>query len=104
MFTVSNNEFVGLILQEFSKFNNIEGANAMSRYMRNRFQFFGIKSELRKSIQKDFLATYKLPQDVELKDLIEKPWAAPQRESLYFAIEILEKPIKKADESWMPLL
>lgn len=76
----------------------------MSRYMRNRFQFFGIKSELRKSIQKDFLATYKLPQDVELKDLIEKPWAAPQRESLYFAIEILEKPIKKADESWMPLL
>ncbi len=104
MFTVSNNEFVGLILQEFSKFNNIENANAMSKYMRNRFQFFGIKSELRKSIQKDFLATYKLPQDDELKDLIEKLWAAPQRECHYFAMEILEKSIKKADESWMPLL
>jgi 3-methyladenine DNA glycosylase AlkD len=104
MMSVSNVEFVNLILDEFSKFANVENANAMSKYMRNRFQFFGIKSELRKSIQKDFLATYKLPQDDELKDLIEKLWASPQRECHYFAMEILEKPIKKADESWMPLL
>lgn len=104
MISVSNVEFVNLILDEFSKFENVENAAAMSKYMRNRFQFFGIKSDLRKSIQKDFLMTYQLPNGDELKDLIGKLWAAPQRECHYFAMEILEKPIKKADDSWMPLL
>lgn len=100
----SNDKLISLLLCEFSKFANVEKAAAMSKYMRNKFQFFGIKSEFRKSIQKEFLSGSKLPQGDELKELIEKLWAAPQRECHYFALEILEKTVKKADESWMPLL
>jgi 3-methyladenine DNA glycosylase AlkD len=100
----SNQIFIQELLIVFLAAGNKNEADAMSKYMRKRFSFFGIKSELRKSLQKDFLAKYPLPQSDDLKALIEKLWALPQRELHYFAIEILEKSIKKADESWMPLL
>jgi len=100
----SNQIFIQELLIVFSAAGNNNEADAMSKYMRKRFSFFGIKSELRKSLQKDFLSKYPLPQCDELKELIEKLWALPKRELHYFAIEILEKSIKKADESWMPLL
>lgn len=100
----SNQIFIQELFIVFSAAGNNNEAEAMSKYMRNRFSFFGIKSELRKSLQKDFLAKYPLPQGAELKELIEKLWVLPQRELHYFAIEILEKSIKKTDESCMPLL
>lgn len=99
----SNQIFIQELLIVFSAAGNYNEADAMSKYMRKRFSFFGIKSELRKSLQKDFLSKYPLPQGDELKELIEKLWALPKRELHYFAIEILEKSIKKADESCMPL-
>lgn len=100
----SNQIFIQELLIVFSAAGNNNEADAMSKYMRYRFSFFGIKSELRKALQKDFLSKFPLPPGDELKELIEKLWALPQRELHYFAIEILEKSIKKADESWMPLL
>jgi 3-methyladenine DNA glycosylase AlkD len=100
----ANEIIIADVLNAFSAVANSSEAEAMSKYMRNRFQFFGIKSELRKMIQKELLSVHKLPEGEELKDFIEKIWALPQREPHYFAMEILEKPIKKADNSWMPLL
>jgi 3-methyladenine DNA glycosylase AlkD len=100
----ANEIIIADVLNAFSAVANISDALAMSKYMRNRFQFFGIKSELRKMIQKELLSVHKLPEGEELKDFVEKLWALPQRELHYFAMEILEKPIKKADDSWMPLL
>ena len=79
-------------------------AAAMSKYMRNKFEFFGLKNELRKEIQKAFLAENILPEGNDLKAFVEALWALPQREMHYMAMEILEKPLKKADDSWMPLL
>ena len=100
----ANEIIIADVLNAFSAVANISDALAMSKYMRNRFQFFGIKSELRKMIQKELLSVHKLPEGEEFKDFVEKLWALPQRELHNFAMEILEKPIKKADNSWMPLL
>ena len=100
----SNDRIIAELFKAFKNAGNPEDAEAMSKYMRNRFRFFGIKSELRKAIQKDFLSKHKLPEGKDLKELIELFWDLPQREFHYFTMEILEKPIKKADDSWMPLL
>jgi 3-methyladenine DNA glycosylase AlkD len=100
----SNDKIIAELQTAFINAGNPEDAAAMSKYMRNRFKFFGIKSESRKAIQKDFLSEHKLPEGNNLKELIEIIWNLPQRELHYFTMEILEKPIKKADDSWMPLL
>ena len=89
---------------KFKKYANEKDALAMSKYMKNKFEFFGLKTDLRKSLLKEFLSEHELPDGDEFKEFILKLWSKPQREFHYSAMEIMEKPLKKADDSWMPIL
>lgn len=101
---MDNKEFVDAIAEIFKSNADENNAITMSKYLKNKFPFFGIKNEKRKALQKAFLIGKTLPEGDVFKNLIMKLWALPQREFHYFAIELLEKPLKKADDSWMPLL
>lgn len=98
------NELLDAVEEAFLQVANPEDAEGMKAYMRDKFEFLGLKSQLRKNTQKAFWATYKLPQGEDLKVFIKGLWALPSRELHYMAIELLEKPLKKADDSWMDLL
>lgn len=55
------NEFVQTLELEFERNSNAKIAAGQKAYMRNQFEFYGIKSQLRREIQKPFLVKSYLP-------------------------------------------
>lgn len=76
----------------------------MKKYMREQFEFFGIKSQLRDEIYREFLKKYGLPSLENLNDYLRYLWEKPERDFQYVGMFIIEKIIKKADENLIDLL
>lgn len=70
---------------------NEENASPMKKYMRNQFDFFGIKSAERRSLCKEYLNNHLLPERKELHKIVKELWKLDERELHYFAIELLIK-------------
>lgn len=86
----------------FEKRSNPEYAEKMSAYMRHKFDYFGLKADERKAVQKDFFP--RLNTEINLVDrweFIRELWEKPQRECLYFALDwantFKPKTLKKED-------
>ncbi len=72
-------------------------------YMRNKSEFYGISSTVRRQLVKEFIAKSGLPKYDQLEELIHFAWEQPQREWQYTALEITEKFVKKADKDLIDL-
>ena len=70
-------------------------AAGMKAYMKNQFDFYGIKSPLRKELQKPFLEKSKLPKIENVSQIAIECWQYPKREMHYFALDLLDKVSKK---------
>ena len=79
---------------------NAAGAKA---YMRNMSEFYGLPSPLRRQLTKEFITKSGYPPYEQLAELIHFAWEQPQREWQYVAMEIVEKSVKKADQSLLDL-
>lgn len=79
------------IKKAFSEKANQSIAVQQSKYMKNQFPFYGLKSPIRKEIQRPFLVKSNLPEKQEVLKIVDQLWAAPQRELHYFAMELLFK-------------
>lgn len=77
----------------------------MRAYMKNKFDFFGIKTPLRRQISKPILEDCKTLSKRETIELAKKLWKQPQRELHYLAQELLFQNLKKNlsvdDIDWM---
>lgn len=82
---------------------NAENAAAMKAYMKNRFEFFGIKATERRALQKQFLSEYGLPKPFD-KEVFTALWAADQREFQMFGLDLLRRQAKKAEEGDVELI
>ncbi len=80
-----------------SQNSNIENAFFMKKYMKNKFDFYGIKSPLRKELSKSFIKMENIPGITEIESIIKALWNEPERELQYFAMELLSKYSKNAD-------
>ena len=65
-----------------------EKAKPMKAYMRNQFEYFGLKSPELREAQKPFLAAVRHHKSIDW-GLVQELWEAPQRELQYFAISYL---------------
>jgi len=77
---------------EFEKNQNEFEAEGMSRYMKNRFTYFGVKKPTRALIQKDWFSI--IPKDFtqeNKRELVLELWQKEQRELQYVAIDYLAK-------------
>lgn len=74
-----------------SQNSNLENAFFMKKYMKNKFDFYGIKSPLRKELCKSFLKKENIPGIIEIESIIKTLWNEPERELQYFAMELLSK-------------
>ena len=70
---------------------NTDNAMHMKKYMKNKFEYYGIKSPLRKELCKPFLKKENLPKIEKIEGIIKELWNEPQRELQYFAMELLSK-------------
>ena len=76
---------------DFQKNKNKVIAHGQKNYMKNQFDFFGIKTPLRRKIQKIYMDKAGLPNKKELSSIVKILWNKPQRECQYFAQELVEK-------------
>lgn len=83
--------------ESFIKHQDPANAAAMKKYMKGQFEYFGLKSPLRKELSKNFITKYGLPDDDFVEQIAKDCWDLPQREFQYFTMELLAKFAKKAE-------
>ena len=88
-------DYINALETEFKKNADPKIAQAQKAYMRNQFEYYGIKTPLRREIQKPFLVKAYLPPKAELEELIKILWAKPQRDYHLFAQELFYKYAKQ---------
>jgi 3-methyladenine DNA glycosylase AlkD len=89
--------------QLFERNADAETATGAKKYMRNRYEFYGIKSPLRKEIIRQFHKENGLPDYDRVEEIVKDCWQQPQREFQYFAMEMLKKIAKKAGKERIEL-
>lgn len=96
------------IIQEteniFVEHSNNENAYFMKKYMKDKFEYFGIKTPVRRNLVKQFLTKSNLPDVIYLKEIIKELWTKPQREMQYFGMDLEERYIGTLDEKHVSLL
>lgn len=97
-------EFIQTLEQEFLQYGNPQIASEQKAYMRDQFEFFGIKTPDRRRIQKPFLVKEYLPPKEELSALVKTLWNKPQREFHMFTQELVFKYIKQFEKEDMDIL
>lgn len=95
--------YIQNVRKVFLQHKNRENASPMKRYMKNQFEFLGIKSPERRALQREFLQKKVLPAPKDIEYVIKELWAMPEREFQYFGMELLEKYVKKSDRKIVEL-
>ncbi len=67
---------------------DVENAAGAKAYMRNQFEFFGLKAATRQRISKTYMKK-KLPAYADLEIIVTQLWQLPEREYQYFAIDLI---------------
>lgn len=78
-----------------------DSANAvyMKMYMKDKFEFLGIKSPERRELLKSIISQHGLPDREDLSATVKGLWKLPEREYQYVAMEIFRKFQKKMDQN-----
>ncbi len=97
-------EFVALLTSEFLKNGKSKIAAGQKAYMRGKFEYFGLKTNDRRVIQKPFLVKQYLPPKMELFGLVKELNNKPQRDFHLFAQELVFKYIKQFEKIDIDLL
>lgn len=92
------NNFIKTLESEFERQADLKIATEQKAYLRNQFLFYGLKTIVRRTIQKPFLSKTYLPPKKNLEGLVKVLWNKPQREYHYFAQELTRKFIKQLEE------
>lgn len=66
-------------------------APAMKKYMRDQFEYLGIKAPARRSVVNTFLKEHGNPDAASMDDVMRSLWSQPEREYQYAAVDIIEK-------------
>ncbi|MBI1780853.1 MAG: DNA alkylation repair protein [Sphingobacteriales bacterium] len=72
----------------YKKHGNKEQAEGAAAYMRNQFEFFGLKATDWRNLFKTY-TNKNLPSFTDVPLIVEELWSLPQRELQYAAIELL---------------
>lgn len=73
-------------------------------YMLNQFEFYGLKTPLRRQLSKAFYKANPIKDHNELSAIIKECYHEPQRELHYFAIELLGHHKKLWSKKTLPLI
>ena len=97
-------DFIQTLGLEFEANSNAQIAAGQKAYMRNQFEFYGIKTPERRKLQRPFLVKSYLPEKNELEQIVKTLWQKPQREYQFFAQELVSKYSRRFDKRDISLL
>lgn len=89
-------QYLGDIKEKFEQHRDPVNAAAMKKYMKGRYDYFGIKSPLRQDLSRQHLREQGIPSEDQLEQVLFECWAMPEREFQYFAMELAGRVAKKA--------
>ncbi len=101
---MKHSEFILTLKQAFEGAANLSIAEGQKAYMKNKFDFLGIKTPIRRALQQPFFEKNFLPQKTEALKDIKLLWNFKEREYLYFALEWFIKYKKQFDKSDIELM
>jgi len=90
-------DFIKDLDKGFNKKSNKKISNSQKAYMRNQFDFFGLKADERRKIQAPIFKKYKLSKTSNFKKLIISLWKKKQRDYQYCAQELTLKHIEEVE-------
>ena len=73
----------------FASNANAVVAKGAKAYLLNQFEFYGIKTPLRRKLSKEFYKSHPIANHNEISIVVKECFEEPQRELHYFAIELL---------------
>jgi len=88
----------------FEKNADPSQAAPMKQYMRDQFDYLGIKTPQSKALIKEFIGKHGLPLIGELNAIVRDLWTLPHREFQYAAMNLLDKFEKKLPANFITTL
>ncbi|NQX93270.1 MAG: DNA alkylation repair protein [Flavobacteriales bacterium] len=101
---MTKNTYATVLIDLFSAHGDPAIAEQQKAYMRNQFDYFGLKSEKRKTLQKEAIAIANKPKKEDLEDQIKLLWENPHRECQYAAQELFVKYVRHLEEADLDLI
>ncbi len=95
------NERLSRLCQLFMDVQNLDDAPIMKGYMRDQFEFFGVKKPARLKVGKAFYKEFGKPTIEEIPALVQFLWEQPERELQYFGNDINETFVKKFPKTYL---
>lgn len=92
------NNYLNPLVNKFKENKNASTATGQKKYMKNKFEFLGLKTPLRKEILKEHLKTYGKPAKSDMNDYVKTLWNLTEREFQYTAVNLYEKVAKQFTE------
>lgn len=97
----SSKQLVATLRKELTKHSDLKVSKDAAAYMRNQFEFLGVKTPLRRELSKDLVNQSKDLSERELIELCKVLWAQPEREFQYIACDLLAKNAKRLSTSYV---
>jgi 3-methyladenine DNA glycosylase AlkD len=96
--------YVNALYEAALKHRNSEEAIRLSNYMRNQFEFIGLRAPQMKEVFKQHVKTYGLPAKEDLHDVITSLWELKEREMQISGLYLLDLMKKQFTEDDLQLL
>lgn len=97
-------EKIAKLTKLFEENRNEANAGPMEKYMKDQFPFLGIKTPLRRELEKRFFNETGILKDPFNQEFVSGLWEKNEREYQYMALDYLEKSLKKLEKSDLPFL
>jgi len=94
-------DLVADLRKTFNSNADVKVANEAAAYMRNQFEFAGIKAPLRRALSKGLLTQSKDLSERKVISLCKELWAEPKREFQYVACDLLAKNAKRLSSGFI---
>jgi len=98
------NDYLQPLVNLYTRAADPEMADPMKKYMRNQFDFLGIKSPERRQLFREFIKRAGLPDLKDLDEICMDLWALPAREYQYSGMDLLNRMRRKITPDFIGLI
>lgn len=100
----STKQYIAGLRSAFELLANADIAAGQSRYMKDLFPFFGLKTPECNAVVKGYIKEHGLPPFDKLEDVLKTCYTQPEREFHYTAITLASYYMKKHAKDMIPLM
>lgn len=101
---LSPEQYLTQVKSRFLEQGNPDTAEGQMNYMRNQFDFYGLKAPQWMALARQFYQEHGIPQGEDLKTLARFCFEDDYREVQYFAVETVQRALPRQPEDFINLL